>query len=81
MPAVVGGRCDPRFALVREEAITVRQLLSHPSSFLSNDFYGPAPSQYMIQAVVVDPCITWTNRQRACYNGTLKSGFSGLTGL
>jgi hypothetical protein len=51
------------------------------SSFLSNAFYGPAPSQYMIQAVVVDPCISWTNGQRACYNGTLKSGFSGLTGL
>jgi hypothetical protein len=51
------------------------------SSFLSNDWYGPASSQYMIQAVVVNPCMSWTNGQRACYIGTLKSGFSGLTGL
>ena len=54
---------------------------SGKSSFLSNEFYGPAPSQYMIQAVAVDPCVSWTNGQSACYNGTLKSGFSGLTGL
>lgn len=70
--------CCIKYAVRTNPSKTVN---SGKSSFLSNDWYGPAPSQDLIQAVVVDPCISWTNGQRACYNGTLKSGTSGLTGL
>lgn len=34
-----------------------------------------------LQTNEMNRCRSWTNGQRACYIGTLKSGFSGLTGL
>jgi hypothetical protein len=67
--------CCFKYAVRTNPSKTVN---SGKSSFLSNAWYGPGPTQYMIQAVVVNPCISWTNGQRACYNGTLKSGTSGL---
>lgn len=48
------------------------------SSFLSNDWFGPAVAQVNMYAVVVKPCVSWTNGQRACYNGTITSGRSGI---
>jgi hypothetical protein len=48
------------------------------SSFLSNAYYGPSSSQVEMAAVVVSPCVSWTNGQVACYNGTITSILSGL---
>jgi len=42
------------------------------SSFLSNTWYGPAPTQYLLAGVVVNPCVSWTNGQLACYVGTIR---------
>lgn len=56
-----------------------QNVLSYPSkspggvqsSFISNAFvYEPGAA---VQAIVVFPCIDWSNGQNACYNGTLKS--------
>ena len=48
------------------------------SSFISNSWYGPAPSQEYLQAIVVDPCLELTSGDWACYNGTLKSDLGSI---
>ena len=54
---------------------------SGKSSFLSNDWYGPASSQYMIQAVVVNPLHVLDKRAKSLLHRHAEKGFSGLTGL
>jgi hypothetical protein len=55
-----------------------KNLNSGKSSFLSNAWYGPAPSQYRMAGVVTNPCVSWTNGQVACYIGNITSTASQI---
>ena len=61
--------------------VSAKSLYTNVSTPICCFQFSVRTNPYMIQAVVVNPCMSWTNGQRACYIGTLKSGFSGLTGL
>jgi hypothetical protein len=61
-----------------ERSNPYKNLNKGQSSFLSNGWIGPVPSQFNMYAYVINPCISWTNGQVACYNGTIRSGRSGI---